>query len=195
MNEKGLVAYEKWKASDADRKALNEYLRPIRPGRNSRERRRARGLGDQCLQRLRDPLDSRNSTPRKASRRWTIPLAAEAHPVGAKGRAQRPQHGTLRPLIGYRAHAALVCCARSLSPAPAHGLCERRTEPSDRRRISDLVRARGSQPHFAGDKQRRGFEHLQVVQRGLSETAGGLPKILGRYGPEAQRAPSYQRRL
>ena len=166
VNEKGLVAYEKWKASDADRKALNEYLAQFAPAGTPAK-------GDELAASAINAYNAfairwiLESYPTESIQALDNSFGRKAHPVGGQKVALDDlEHGTLRPLIGYRAHAALVCCARSCPRSSARPL-RRRTEPSDRRRISNLVRARGSQPHFAGDKQRRGFEHLQVVQRGL----------------------------
>ena len=117
VNERGLVAYEKWKASDADRKALTDYLgqfaaAPAKPAAgNDLAASAINAYNAFAIHWILEnyPTESIQALPDSFSRK--------AHAIGgAKVALDDIEHGTMRPLLGYRAHAPLVCCARSCPP-------------------------------------------------------------------------------
>lgn len=187
VNDKGLVAYEKWKASDADRKALNDYLAQFAPAGTPAK-------GDELAASAINAYNAfairwiLESYPTESIQALDNSFARKAHPVGGQKIALDDlEHGTLRPLIGYRAHAVLVCCARSCPPL------QRTAFASDglNRQIDAAYRvwlAREDLNRFSPDKNSVAISSIFKWFKEDFETAGGMAKILGLYGPDAHRA-------
>ena len=117
VNDRGLVAYGKWKANQADLKALDDYLgqfanKSATPAKG--DERIASGINAYNAFAIRwilenYPTDSIQDLPDSFTRR--------AHMIsGEKVSLDDIEHGTVEKEIGWRAHAALVCCARSCPP-------------------------------------------------------------------------------
>ena len=79
------------------------------------------------------------------------------------------EHGALRPLIGYRAHAVLVCAARSCPPLQRFAYRKDKLNAQiDTAYLAWL--GRDDLNRFLPDREKgRNFQHLQLVQRGLRE--------------------------
>lgn len=117
VNEQGLVAYQEWKASAEDTKALDDYLAQFAP------KPEKPAEGD-------DLVASAINGYNAFAIRWIISnyptdsiqslkssFPEKRHEVGGeKVSLDQIEHGTLRAKIGWRAHAVLVCCARSCPP-------------------------------------------------------------------------------
>jgi hypothetical protein len=189
VDEGGLVAYGKWKANAADRKALDDYLAqfgaPIATA----------AKGD-------DLAASAINAYNAFAIRWIIQnyptesiqalphsFDGKNHLVGGRKVALDDlEHGTLRPLLGWRTHATLVCCARSCPPL-------RRTAytPAGLSGQIDLAYtawlARDDLNHFPPNKENR--VSISSIFKWFKEdfdAAGGVPKILGIYAPPPVRA-------
>jgi hypothetical protein len=188
VNERGLVAYEKWKASEADRKALDDYLAQFATHIETPAK------GD-------DLAASAINAYNAFAIRWIIQnyptesiqalphsFDGKAHTVGGQKVALDDiEHGTLRPLLGYRAHAALVCCARSCPPL-------RRTAYTPEGLAGQIDAAytewlaRDDLNQFQPEKNRVAVSSIFKWFKEDFDAAGGVPKILGMYAPPPVRA-------
>jgi hypothetical protein len=188
VNENGLVAYERWKASDADRKALDDYLAQFA------ERVETPAKGD-------DLAASAINAYNAFAVRWIIQnypaesiqalphsFDRKAHSVGGQKVALDDiEHGTLRPLLGWRTHAALVCCARSCPPLrrsayTAAGL----NGQIDAAYTTWLAREDLNQ--FQSEKKRVAISSIFKWFQEDFAAAGGVQKLLAQYAPSAHRA-------
>ncbi len=186
VNAQGLVAYDKWKANAADLKALDEYLAQFAAAGTA-------ATGD-------DLAASAINAYNAFAIRWILQnyptesilaldksFARKAHLIGGKKVALDDiEHGTLRPAIGYRAHAALVCCARSCPPlqrtAYTAGNVDAQIDTAYRTWL-----AREDLNKFDPAKNRVEISSIFKWFKDDFTKAGGVPKILSRYGPPAQR--------
>ena len=187
VDERGLVDYGAWKASPEGRQALGGYLRTIG---------RAPAAAASGADRAAALINAYNALtvswildnyPTPSIRALPDSFTAARHTVGGhKVSLDQVEHEGLRPQVGYRVHAALVCAARSCPPlareaftaadletqldaAMARWLARpdlNRFEPPDRARLSSIFQ------WFAAD----------------FEKAGGVPEVLRRHGPPAARA-------
>ncbi|HEV8608937.1 MAG TPA: DUF547 domain-containing protein [Thermoanaerobaculia bacterium] len=117
VDERGRVDYAGWKRTEADLAALRTYLARFaaRPSPAATGHDLAASLINAynaatigwVLENF--PIDSIRSTD--------DPFRERRHRVGGElVSLDDIEHGALRPLVGYRAHAALVCAARSCPP-------------------------------------------------------------------------------
>ena len=186
VNERGLVAYEKWKASEADRKALDDYLAQFA----------AAGppvAGD-------DLAASAINAYNAFAIRWILEnyptesilaldksFSRKAHPVGGKKVSLDDiEHGTLRPAIGYRAHSALVCCARSCPPLRRTAYNAAAVDGQISAAYNAWL-AREDLNQFEPASNRVKISSIFKWFKEDFDKAGGVPKILARYAPQASR--------
>ena len=117
VDGRGLVRYADWKANAVDLKALDGYLAQFaaKPSLPAEGKEAAASLIN-----LYNALTIRtilSNYPTKSIMALSNPFGARRHLVGGtKVSLDDIEHGTLRPLIGERAHAVLVCAARSCPP-------------------------------------------------------------------------------
>jgi len=187
VNERGLVDYEKWKASAADRKALDHYLaqfaaKPATPA-----------VGDDLAA---SGINAYNAFaiqwilanyPTESI--WALPdsFSRKAHLIGGAMVALNDiEHGSMRPLLGYRAHAALVCCARSCPPLQRTAYTAAGLDGQiDAAYAAWLGRKDLNQ--YDPAKNRVAISSIFKWFKEDFEQAGGVPKILGQNGPAAVR--------
>ncbi|MGC2579585.1 MAG: DUF547 domain-containing protein [Terrimicrobiaceae bacterium] len=117
VDDHGLVAYAEWKANRDDLKRLDEYLAQFE------ETSATSASGDDkaaSLINLYNALTVRTilvNYPTESIQSLAKPFDAKRLKVGGMDVSLDDiEHGTLRPLIGYRALAVLVCAARSCPP-------------------------------------------------------------------------------
>ena len=117
VDDNGLVAYAEWKANQADLKRLDQYL-----ARFAETRATAATGEDEAasLINVYNALTIRTileNYPTDGIQSLAKPFDTKRLKVGGKDVSLNDiEHGALRPLIGYRAHAVLVCAARSCPP-------------------------------------------------------------------------------
>ena len=96
------------------------------------------------------------------------------------------EHGTLRPLIGYRAHAVLVCAARSCPPLQRFAYtAEKFEEQDDAAYRAWLVRE--DLNNFLPNEKSVEISSIFKWFKEDFEKAGGVPKIHRRYAPQPMR--------
>jgi hypothetical protein len=120
VNEKGLVDYAKWKASEADVRALTDYLAQFAPATHrlavGAEKQAALTNGYNALV-IRTILER---YPTESIQSLSQAFTTRRHRIGGQDVSLDDiEHGTLRPEVGFRVHAALCGGARS-SPPLAH---------------------------------------------------------------------------
>lgn len=117
VNARGLVAYGKWKANQADLKVLDNYLGQFAPKATTPAKGDelvASGINAYNAFAIRWILEN---YPTDSIQDLTDSFSRKAHEIGGEKVALDDiEHGTVEKQIGWRAHAVLVCCARSCPP-------------------------------------------------------------------------------
>ena len=188
VDERGLVDYAAWKSSREGRAALDRYLArlaaapaPVATG-NDRAAALINGYNALTVGWILE------NHPTPSIRTLPDSFTAARHTVGGgKVSLDQIEHEALRPLAGYRVHAALVCAARSCPPL-----------------LRDAYTAAGLDAQldaaFAGWLGREDLNRFDA-QGGRAELsaifqwfaddfvrAGGVTQVLERHGPPAARA-------
>ncbi len=188
VDDRGLVDYGAWKASAEDREAVAAYLARFAP---------SAAVPAQADERAASLINAYNA--------FTIARVLETYPVASIRATSKPfdgrrhevggrrvslddiEHGALRPECGFRVHAAISCASRSCPPLSASaweaaGLDER----LDAAMRSWL--AREDLNRFLPDRRK---VEVSAVFKWFGEDfekAGGVRKVLARFGPGADRA-------
>jgi hypothetical protein len=117
VDERGLVDYARWKESPADLAALRTYLAGIAAPPSPA------ATGHDLAASLINAYNAATigwvleNFPIGSIRSTDDPFGERRHRVGGEDVSLDDiEHGTLRPLVGYRIHAALVCAALSCPP-------------------------------------------------------------------------------
>lgn len=117
VDDRGLVAYGKWQANQADLKALDNYLGQFAP------KTKTPAKGDELVSSAINAYNAfairwiLENYPTDSIQDLTDSFARKAHEIsGEKVSLDDLEHGTVEKQIGWRAHAVLVCCARSCPP-------------------------------------------------------------------------------
>ena len=117
VDDKGLVNYAGWKANKDDLDALDAYLKQFapKPDRPAEGNEKAAALVNAynafTIRTILGayPVESIHEISKPfETKRWMI--------GGEKVALNDIEHGTLRPMLKYRAHSVLVCAARSCPP-------------------------------------------------------------------------------
>ncbi len=190
VDDRGLVDYARWKATPADLEGLRGYLARIGAPPSPA------AAGNDLAASLVNAYNAATigwvleNLPIKSIRSTDDPFSKRRHRVGgATVSLDDVEHGTLRPLVGYRVHAALVCAARSCPPLRRESFeAARLDEQLDfAMRVwlarSDLNRLRPAANRVAVSRIFRWFA-------GDFEKAGGVRGVLQKYAP-----PEVARRL
>lgn len=186
VDERGLVSYAAWQASRDDRGALLRYLERL-AGPAAPE-----AQGDERAATLINAYNALTvawileNYPTRSIRDTRDPWGAARHRVGARPVSlDAIEHTALRPLAGYRVHAALVCAARSCPPLAREAYRgERLSAQLDRAMARWLARADLHRFDATPPQVSRIFDWF----REDFENAGGLAAVLERHGPPAARA-------
>jgi Protein of unknown function, DUF547 len=184
----GLVDYAAWKASAADREALREYVgalaAPAEPAASGDERSASLINAYNALT-ISWVLDH---YPIASIRATSRPFDGRRHVVGGrKASLDDIEHGTLRPDVGFRVHAAVSCASRSCPPLSAQAW----ETGSLSQRLDAAMRGWLDREDLNRFDPARNEAELSAVFRWYREDfekAGGLEKVLAEFGPERDRA-------
>jgi hypothetical protein len=117
VDERGLVAYEKWKASPGDLAALDGYLAKL--GAQPKPAATGKDLAASLVNAY-NAFAIRwilQNYPTPSIRSLDDSFTDRRHRLGGRAVSlDEIEHATLRPLVGFRVHAAVVCAARSCPP-------------------------------------------------------------------------------
>jgi hypothetical protein len=187
VNEKGLVNYGAWRQNQADLSALDDYLKQFaakadNPAQGTEKAASLANAYNALV--LRWIL---TNYPTESIWQLKDSFTARRHDIGGrKVSLDNIEHGTLRPLIGYRAHAVLVCAARSCPPLQRFAYtADNFEEQNDRAYRAWLERE--DLNRFLPDKRKVEISSIFKWFKQDFEKAGGLLNILGRYAPQSVR--------
>ncbi len=117
VDDRGLVDYARWKASDEDVQTLKGYLEQYAPASEEP------ATGDDKIAGLINAYNAftiefiLDNHPTESIRALDDPFDGERHLVGGeKVSVDRIEHQALRPIIGWKVHSVVVCAARSCPP-------------------------------------------------------------------------------
>jgi uncharacterized protein DUF547 len=183
VNEQGLVNYGAWKQSAADLSALDDYLKQFADKIDNAAQGNEKAA---CLVNAYNALVLRwilSNYPTESIWQLKDSFSGKRHDVGGrKISLDDIEHGTLRPLIGYRAHAVLVCAARSCPPLQRFAyMGENFEEQDDGAYLAWL--AREDLNKFLPNEKRVEISSIFKWFKQDFDKAGGIPKILGLYAP------------
>jgi Protein of unknown function, DUF547 len=187
VNEQGLVNYSGWKQNAVDLSALDQYLKQFagkvdKPARgNERAATLVNGYNAFVLRWI------LSSYPTESIWQLKDSFTGKRNEIGGRKVALNDiEHGTLRPLIGYRAHAVLVCAARSCPPLQRFAYATDKFEEQNDRAYRTWL-AREDLNKFSPNEKKVEISSIFKWFKQDFEKAGGVPKILGRYAPQSAR--------
>ena len=187
VNEQGLVNYSAWKQNAADLSALDDYLKQFapRPDNPAQDNEKAAALVNAYNAFVLRWILS--NYPIESIWQLKDSFSGKRNEVGDhKVSLDDIEHGTLRPLIGYRAHAALVCAARSCPPLQRFAYtADKVGEQDDAAYRAWLVREDLNK--FSPNEKKIEISSIFQWFKQDFDKVGGVPKILGRYAPASAR--------
>lgn len=183
VDDRGLVNYAAWKASAEDIQALRNYTGSLR-------HRDPFAEGDSKVASLINAYNALtlqwilDNYPVKSIKDTNNPWGAKRHFVGGrKVSLDEIEHDTLRPTVGYRVHACLVCAAKSCPPLRnAAYMPDKLNEQLDERMRAWL--AREDLNRFLPDKNR---VELSKIFDWYGKDFVGVRGVLEKYAPESYR--------
>ena len=187
VNDHGLVNYAAWKQNLADLAALEDYLKQFarkadNPAHYNEKAASLVNAYNAFMLRwilVNYPTESV----------WSLndSFTDKRNEIGGrKISLDEIEHGTLRPLIGYRAHSVLVCAARSCPPLQRSAYTGNQFEEQNDRAYRVWL-AREDLNKFLPNEKRVEISSVFKWFKQDFEKAGGIPKILGRYAPQSVR--------
>jgi Protein of unknown function, DUF547 len=184
VNDRGLVAYADWKKNQTDLEALDSYLKqfvekPLTPASGN------------------DAAASLINLYNAATIRWILAnyptesikglkdsFVAKRHEVGdSRVSLDDIENNALRPLLGYRTHAVLVCAARSCPPLQRFAYAPLQIDEQ----IDTAYRtwlSRSDLNRFMPDAKKIEISNIFNWYKDDFDKAGGVTKILARYAPQ-----------
>jgi hypothetical protein len=187
VNEQGLVNYGAWKQNAADLSALDEYLRQFAPKANSAVQGSEKAAS---LVNAYNALVLRwilSNYPTESIWQLKDSFSGKLNEIGGRKVSLNDiEHGTLRPLIGYRAHAVLVCAARSCPPLERFAYTGDKFEEQNDRAYQAWL-AREDLNKFLPNENKVEISSIFKWFKQDFDKAGGVPRILGRYAPQSVR--------
>jgi uncharacterized protein DUF547 len=183
VNDRGLVAYADWKKNQTDLEALDGYLKQFA------EKPQAPAGGNDAAASL---INLYNATtirwiltnyPTESIKGLKDSFAAKRHRVGgSKLSLDDAENNALRPLLGYRTHAVLVCAARSCPPLQRFAYAPLQLDEQ----VDTAYRAwlsRSDLNRFMPDAKKVEISNIFNWYKNDFDKAGGVTKILAQYAP------------
>ena len=183
VNDRGLVNYGAWKKDAADLFALDEYLKQFAakidtPAQGNEKAASLVNAYNAFV--LRWIL---SNYPTESIWQLKDSFSAKRNEIGGRKVALDDiEHGTLRPLIGYRAHAVLVCAARSCPPLQRFAYTADKFDEQDGAAYRAWL-AREDLNKFLPNERKVEISSIFKWFKQDFDKAGGIPKILGRFAP------------
>jgi hypothetical protein len=183
VNDQGLVNYGAWKQNAADLSALDEYLRQFAAKADNAAQ------GNEKTASLVNAYNALvlhwilSSYPTESIWQLKDSFSAKRHDIGGrKVSLDDIEHGTLRPLIGYRTHAVLVCAARSCPPLQRFAYAGNRFDEQDDAAYRVWFAREDLNKFLPSEKKVEISSIFKWFKRDF-DSVGGISKILGRYAP------------
>jgi uncharacterized protein DUF547 len=187
VNDQGLVNYGAWKQNAADISALDNYLKPFadKVDNPAQGNEKAASLVNAYNAFVLSWILA--NYPTESIWQLKDSFSGKRNEVGGRKVALNDiEHGTLRPLIGYRAHAVLVCAARSCPPLQRFAYIADKFDEQDDRAYQAWL-AREDLNKFSPSEKKVEISSIFKWFKADFDKAGGVPKILGRYVPQPVR--------
>jgi hypothetical protein len=183
VDERGRVNYAAWKKSAADLKILRDYLAQFeKDGPFAEGNEKTASLINAYNALTISWILENYPTPSIQSLKNSFNGAR--HNVGGRlVSLDEIEHDTLRPLAGFRAHAALVCAARSCPPLAREAF---RADKLDAQ-LDERMRVWLAREDLNRFVPRENRAEISPIFRWFSddfEKAGGVRNVLVQYGPE-----------
>lgn len=187
VDDRGLVAYGDWKKNPIDLEALDAYLaqfapKPAEPATGNDRAAALINLYNATTIRwilTNYPTDSIQGLPDS--------FGAKRHEIGgAKASLNDIEHGSVRPLLGYRAHAVLVCAARSCPPLQRFAYTPGRLDEQIDRAYRTWLGREDLNQFVPAEKKAEISSIFNWFAKDF-EKAGGVKKVLAEYAPEKSR--------
>ena len=187
VNEQGLVNYTGWKQNGTDLFAIDNYLNQF-AGKIDNP-----ASGNEKAASLTNAYNAfvlrwiLSSYPTESIWQLKDSFTGKRNEIGGRKLALNDiEHGTLRPLIGFRAHAVLVCAARSCPPLQRFAYAADKFEEQNDRAYRAWL-AREDLNKFSPNEKKVEISSIFKWFKQDFEKAGGVPKILSRYAPASVR--------
>jgi len=187
VNEQGLVNYGAWKQNQADLSAFDDYLKQFAAKIDNRAQ------GNEKAASLANAYNAfvlrwiLSNYPTESIWQLKDSFSGKRNEIGDRKVALNDiEHGTLRPLIGYRAHAVLVCAARSCPPLQRFAYTADKFEEQDDHAYRSWL-SREDLNRFLPNEKKVEISSIFKWFKQDYDKAGGAAKILGRYAPAAVR--------
>jgi hypothetical protein len=187
VNEQGLVNYGAWQQNAADVAALDEYLKQFATKIDNQAQ------GNEKAASLVNAYNAFTlrwilaGYPTESIWQLKNSFSEKRNQIGGrKVSLDDIEHGALRPLIGYRAHAVLVCAARSCPPLQRFAYAADKFEEQDDNAYRAWL-AREDLNKFSPDEKKVEISSIFKWFKQDFDKAGGVSKILGHYAPQSVR--------
>ena len=187
VDDKGLVDYAAWKDSPRDLAKLNTYLAQFAP------RPKTPAKGDEQIASLINAYNAftlkliLDHYPTESIRELDDPFDGEHYRVGGRDvSADEIEHDTLRPIIGWKVHALVVCAARSCPPLHTRAFRADTWEDTMRDRYRVWLARTDLNAYMPGNRRAKVskiFKWYKEDYKGDHE----VEDILGRFGPARHR--------
>lgn len=185
VDDKGLVNYTNWKNDQQDMAALDTYIKQFAPkadkGAEGNEKAASLVNGYNAIT-IKTIL---NSYPVESIHEIKKPFESKAWEAGgAKVSLNDIENATLRPMLKYRAHAALVCAARSCPPLQRDAFKADSFEEQDDTAFRTWL-GREDLNKFMPDKNKAEVSEIFKWFKGDFDKSLPVPKVFAKYGPES----------
>jgi hypothetical protein len=187
VNEQGLVNYSAWKQNANDLSSLDDYLKQFadKIDNPAQGNEKAASLVNAYNALVLHWILS--NYPTESIQQLKDSFSEKRNEVGGRKVALDDiEHGTLRPLIGYRAHAVLVCAARSCPPLQRFAYTAENFDEQDDTAYGAWL-AREDLNKFLPSEKKVEISNIFKWFKQDFDKAGGVLKILGRYAPPSVR--------
>jgi Protein of unknown function, DUF547 len=187
VNGQGLVNYAAWKQNAMDLSTLDEYLKQFaakisNPAQGNEKAASLVNAYNAFV--LRWIL---SNYPTESIWQLKDSFSGKRNEIGGRKVALDDiEHGTLRPLIGYRTHSALVCAARSCPPLQRFAYTADNFDEQDDSAYRAWL-AREDLNKFLPNEKKAEISSIFKWFKQDFEDGGGIPKVLGRYAPAPMR--------
>lgn len=185
VDDKGLVNYAGWKASKEDMAALDSYIREFDKKADSS----AQGNEEAAsLTNAYNAIAIRTvlgAYPIESIHETKKPFETKAWKIGgATVSLNDIENGTLRPMLKYRAHAVLVCCARSCPPLQRNAYSADSFDEQDAKAYRTWL-GREDLNQFMPQEQKAKVSEIFKWFKGDFEKSVNVANVFEKYGPES----------
>jgi hypothetical protein len=184
VNDRGLVAYADWKKNQTDLQALDGYLKQFA------EKPQTSANGNDAAAAL---INLYNATtinwiltnyPTESIQGLKDSFTAKRHEIGGtKVSLDDIENSTLRPPLGYRTHAVLVCAARSCPPLQSFAYTAQQLD----QQIDTAYRAwlaRDDLNQFLPDQKKVEISSIFNWYKQDFDKTEGVKQVLVQYAPQ-----------